>query len=234
MWGSWDTVGARVPAEWTGQSAADKKRKEGVADVAVPDWHDAEMVALEASLVAELNRLRQDPVGYIERLKDFRALYKGQLVVAPGNLSIRTAEGKSAVDDAIAAIRPLQPRQSLARSPALDRAALVHAIDLHQMSQLSHIGRDSSLVPERISRYGDLKGAFAEMISAGYREADLIVMQWLVDDGVVTRANRIHALASLFSAVGVGCAPHERYLVVCVATLAGSIEAYAIRKEPSE
>ena len=226
VWALPGMPGARPPPEW-GRDEDDKKPERFAPPrKPQPQWHDAEMFALEKDLVAEINRLRQDPRCYDDSLAMFRAMYAGKRLAIPGHLTIRTQEGPNAVSKALAALRTAKPARKLTRSMALDRAALDHATSLREGTKLSHLGRDGSLAYERMSLYGDIKGAFAEVISAGYRSPDLALMSVVVDDGVATRANRINLLTPILKSVGVACAPHQKYIVVCVIKLAGSIDAY--------
>ena len=75
--------------------------------------------------------------------------------------------------------------------------------------------------------HGELKGAYAESISAGYSNGALVVMQLLVDDGQSDRAHRTHLLAPMFTTVGVACARHASYDVVCVLDYAQEHKQYA-------
>lgn len=181
---------------------------------------DPALLQLEADLVIEINRLRQQPAGYIASLEDLQHMYNERVLTIPGQLGLLTSEGRSAVDEAMAAIRDASPQSPVTLSEALTQAARVHAADLARGTTLTSVGSDGSLPHERMKRYGLIAGMYAENIAAAYTRADLLVMQLIVDDGMATRANRDHLLAPMFRSVGVGCADHPGYRVVCVIDLA--------------
>lgn len=222
--GLWDTPGVRVPGHWDYTPVlTDDVGNTVPFDPAMLPWHDATMVELENRMIAEINQLRSDPSAYRQKLSMFASFYQDRRVVIPGQLTIQTAEGAAAAREAIEFMRHIEPLPPIKRSPLLDRAALVHAADLHDQSRLTHLGSDGSQVIDRIVHHGVLDGAFAELISAGYNTDDLMVLQLVTDDGVVSRANRIHLLSPMFQRIGVACAPHDGFVVVCVIELAHSI-----------
>jgi uncharacterized protein YkwD len=172
--------------------------------------------ALEAALVVELNRLRSDPAGYAASLSEFRTLYRDQAVVVPGHMTMSTQEGVAAVDDAIAAAGATAPMARLARSDGLTRAARAYAYQLGHRSELERGDEDSITLHRRMDAYGRVNGMFAENIGAVYRDARLMLLTLFVDDGVETRVHRFNMIGPMFRHVGVGCASHPTYDVVCV------------------
>ena len=222
--GLWDTPGVRVPGNWDYTPVITDEQGQTVPfDPAKLPWHDAEILDLEKRLVAEINRLRRNPPSYRRQLSVFASFYQDRQVVIPGQLTIQTAEGAAAAHEAIDFVRDVEPLPPIQRSPLLDRAALVHAADLHDQPRFSHLGSDGSQVIDRIVHHGVLHGAFAELISAGYNAADLMILQLVTDDGVASRANRVHLLSPMFRQIGVACAPHDGFRVVCVIEMANAI-----------
>jgi hypothetical protein len=185
--------------------------------------HEIEaMEALEAALVEELNRMRSDPAAYVDVLSEFRTMYRGQVVTVPGHLSVRTHEGVAAVDDAISVAGATPPMVTLTRSPGLTRSARAYAYQLGHETSLGRGNDDSITLHGRLDAYGRVSGMFAENVGAVYRDARLMLLELFVDDGVETRVHRYNMIGSMFRVVGVGCAPHPSYEVVCVMDFAES------------
>ena len=235
FWKTWGTPGVKTPSWWLSEpEEADSEISAESADGGEDGELDAKsdaMRVLEDQLFEEINRLRNNPASYTDALVVFRNLYQDRLVAVPGQLALLTKEGKSAVDEAIGAIRQAAPQRSLRRSLGLSRAARAHARDLSRTTKLTHLGGDGSSAHHRMMRHGTLKGTFAENIGAGYSEADLLLMELLVDDSVPSRVHRIHLLAPMFTVVGIGCSVHPAYRVVCVMDFAESFEERKIKKK---
>ena len=185
--------------------------------------HEIEALeALEEALVEELNRMRSDPAAYMDVLSEFRTLYRDQVVTVPGHLSVRTHEGVAAVDEAIAVAGATPPMVTLTRSPGLTRSARAYAFQLGHETGLGRGNDDSITLHGRMDAYGRVSGMFAENVGAVYRDARLMLLELFVDDGVETRVHRYNMIGSMFRVVGVGCAPHPSYEVVCVMDFAES------------
>lgn len=67
----------------------------------------------------------------------------------------------------------------LARSEALDRAAIAHARDMASRSQMEHAGFDGSTPGERATRAGYRWGRIGENVAAGQATPELAVASWL-------------------------------------------------------
>jgi uncharacterized protein YkwD len=75
------------------------------------------------------------------------------------------------------------PSPPLTRSPALDDAARMHALDMAQNSFLAHTGSDGSNPGDRVSRTGYEWRVVAENVAAGQTSADDIAATWLDSAG---------------------------------------------------
>jgi uncharacterized protein YkwD len=180
------------------------------------------MEALEAALIEELGLMRSNPAAYMDVLSEFRTMYRGQVVTVPGYMAVRTHEGVAAVDDAIAMAGATPPMPKLTRSPGLSRSARAYAFQLGHETSLGRGNDDSITLHGRLDAYGRVDGMFAENVGAVYRDARLMLLELFVDDGVDTRVHRYNMIGSMFRVVGVGCAPHPKYDVVCVMDFAES------------
>lgn len=195
--------------------------------------HEREaMEALEQALLEELNRLRSDPTEYVAVLSEFRGFYRDGVVTVPGHMAVRTRESVAAVDDAIAVAQATPPMATLVRSPGLTRSARAYAFRLGHESQRGRGHDDSITLHRRMDAYGRVNGMFAENVGAVYRDARLMLLELFVDDGVEMRVHRWNMIGPMFRVVGLGCAPHGIYDVVCVMDFAeGFIEDPAPVKE---
>lgn len=167
-----------------------------------------------AELVAEINAVRTDPVGYTRHLREYRARYQGLLRYTPGEVTIRTQEGVRAVDEAIAALMAQAPVTPLRRDSALDLAAADHVFDQGPGGLVSHQGTDGSSPTDRGRRRGVSTGV-GENIAFGQGSARDVVIQLLVDDGVPGRGHRINIFRS-YSTIGAACGPHTAFRQICV------------------
>ncbi len=64
---------------------------------------------LEAGVLREMNLARTQPRRYAEFLEERRQYYRGRRFERPGEIAIITNEGVSAVDEAIAFLRRVEP-----------------------------------------------------------------------------------------------------------------------------
>lgn len=176
--------------------------------------------ALETAIVAETNRLRQDPQRYSQRLSLSRSYYQGLIYGVPGEMPVRTLEGVSAVNEAIVYLNSQYPMDSLRRSWGMDLAARDQVVDQGQTGAIGHEGSDGSKPSDRLNRYGTWRDMAAENISYGAETGAEVIRQLLVDDGVASRSHRLMLLNPIFKKMGVACGPHPRYQVLCVMTYA--------------
>ncbi|MEO0406598.1 MAG: CAP domain-containing protein [Cyanobacteria bacterium P01_A01_bin.135] len=179
---------------------------------------------LAASVVAETNLVRANPAGYAAKLEALRPHYQGTLVQIPGQPSVRTTEGISALDEAIADLKSRRPMSTLESSPGLSWAAADHARDLGSRGGFGHFGKDGSLPLDRVGRYGTIPpgSLIGENISFGPpASAKWHVIQLLVDDNFPSRAHRETLLNPEYRLTGSSCAPHHtQFRIVCAATYA--------------
>ena len=173
----------------------------------------------EAEVLAEINRLRADPVAYADVLREYRTRIRGKVVFdAEDNLVEISNEGVRAVDEAIAALEGAAPLPRLLAGDVLAIAAADHASYQAATGEIGHqsAGRGPG---ERVMARGG--GRFvSEVISYGQRTAEDVVRQLLVDDGVPSRGHRHLLLTGHYRFAGVGCGGHARWQAMCVVKLA--------------
>ncbi|MCU0565514.1 MAG: CAP domain-containing protein [Oculatellaceae cyanobacterium Prado106] len=185
---------------------------------------------LEREMIAETNRLRQNPQAYADELESLKQYYEGQYVTLPGMARIETIEGVSAVEEAIAALRRTDRLPPLTPSRGMSLAAADHVKDLGDRGATGHYGSDGSTPIARNSRYGKIPGnsLVGENISfSPLTLAHWHVLQWLIDDGVPNRGHREALLRSEYRKTGIACGSHPVYENMCVMEYASDfVEGY--------
>jgi len=175
------------------------------------------------ALLAELNAVRADPVGYALSLRQLRRHYDGKLFDPPRGQAVMTDEGVAALDDAIQFLERQAPLEPVSLAEPLNRSALVHALDQERTGRLGHNGSDGSTFSQRISREGSWQGMAAENIAYGLNDAPGVVRQLIIDDGVPERGHRTNIFAPLLKNMGAACAGHAHYDQVCVMDYATAV-----------
>jgi uncharacterized protein YkwD len=186
--------------------------------------------ALARDVLAEINRVREDPRAYAEHLVALRAYYDGKLWRLPDRDPVRTKEGVDALDDAVRTLKRSKQAKPLAFDAAMSRAAADHAADIGPRGSIAHDGSNGSQPFTRLARYGIVIGSGAENIGVAFTDPRLFVIHQLIDDGVPDRGHRDNILARPFGRLGIACGPHQRYRLVCVMDFAEAFEAAASSK----
>jgi len=180
---------------------------------------------VERQIIAEMNRIRQNPRAYAIELRKLRTAYRGAVLKLPGAPPIKTREGVKAVNEAIAVLYQTKPRNQLRPSLGLSLGARDHARDLGKSGRVGHYGQDGSNPFSRINRYGTWGRFAGENISySPIHSARWHVMQLIIDDGVSNRGHREAILRGDYQFTGVACAPHKAYRHVCVITYAATYQ----------
>lgn len=180
---------------------------------------------LEKEVVRELNRVRSDPQGYAKYVKDMLKYFRGNLLEYPGEIAIRTNEGREAVQECYDFLISASPIDTLRPSRGMSLAAKDHVEDQGETSATGHTGSDGSSPFDRIERYGQWQTTAGENIDYGNNIARRIVLSLLIDDGVPSRGHRKNIFNPAFKVVGVACGPHQTYRYMCVMTLAGGFKS---------
>lgn len=172
--------------------------------------------------MAEINLARTSPRSYAGFLRDFRKLFQGKLYTLPGSSTrTQTREGVAAVDEAIRYLARQKPQPPLSWSNGLAAAAAELAKEQGRYGGTGHVGRQSHGVQERIERHGTWEREIAENIGYGPKEARIMVMQLIIDDGVRDRGHRRNTFGKTFSTAGVACGSHPGFGSMCVIDFAG-------------
>ena len=190
------------------------------------DWADsifecvrscAYLSDLEKDVIVELNKCRTNParyadevlVPYLERMGD-----DGIYVDSQG-LNIMTQEGRSAVQEAIDALKSQKPLPMLLPNQDLSLAAADHCADQGPKGLTGHDSSDGSSVADRIRRRNSGLSYIGENISYGENKGFDIIRQLIVDDGVPSRGHRENTFRDYYY-VGVAFGTHKKYRYMCV------------------
>src|SRR4030042_3379082 len=139
----------------------------------------------DKKVIIEINMLRTDPPEYARRfLKPIRNYYKNMLLQYPGDIPIRTKEGRNALDECIRELLISKPQPPLSPKKGLALAAKDLARDQSKSGDRGHAGSDGSTLDKRLSRYGKWRITTGENIAYGNGEPRKIVASLLIDDGV--------------------------------------------------
>jgi uncharacterized protein YkwD len=170
---------------------------------------------LNQAVIAEVNRLRVNPakyaddvlVPYLHSMSDDGCFtFKGKSYV--------TVEGKSAVTEAIKVLKHHKSVSSLSYSSELFEVANDHCAYQGKTQQVGHTRTDGTSFADHVKRLG--LNCSGENISYGFDDAQMILIELLVDDGVSDRGHRKNLLNSKYDIIGVACGPHKKYQYMCV------------------
>jgi len=184
--------------------------------VPIGEDRSAYLSDLEREVVEELNLARTHPDEYADYLVEYSKLFVGKELREPGEITIMTEEGRSAVTEAIRFLKKQKSVPSLTASKGMSRAAADMVRMQETTNQIGHVGRDGSKFSDRISRYGSWGGSCGENIDYGNNTARKIVMSLIIDDGVSNRGHRKSIFNQEFRRVGVACGRHKVFRNMCV------------------
>lgn len=180
--------------------------------------------SLEAGVLDRINHARQFPRDYARHLREYRSYIHDGILFLPGDENgVHTREGRASVDDAIAFLEAQAPLPALTEGQVLALAARDHADEQGSIGFEGHVSRDGASPGERVKRRGgDIY--VGESISYGFDDADAVVRQLIIDDGVPDRGHRRLLFTGSFRYAGVGCAEHRRLRHLCVVDLSGTAD----------
>lgn len=190
--------------------------------IALPAQAAAFLSPTEQAVVDELNLLRANPPEYAQKyLMPLRSYYHGNVVEEPGEPRRGSAEGISALNEAIDALLATPSMGAVQASRGMSRAARDHVQEQGAAGGKSHISADGSDSAARMNKYGLWVGSAGEVIAFATDAPRQIIIQLVVDDGVPSRGHRNNLLSPEFKYAGVSIGYHKLLGSMCVIDLAG-------------
>jgi uncharacterized protein YkwD len=181
------------------------------------------LTGLEKDVILEMNKVRTNPKKYAELYIQPRLrYYSGKNYSVPGQITIVTQEGTSAVNSCITALNRTSRVGILTPEKGLALAAKDHVTDQSKTGQTGHNGSDRSTSETRMKRYGVFGGSWTlgENIAYGDTTGREIVCSLLIDDGVPNRGHRTNIMNKAFTQTGAGYGAHTQFRTSCTITYA--------------
>ncbi len=176
---------------------------------------------LEQDVFDEINEARTAPGSYLSYLKDLRRLYAGRQIRLAGNYVINTKEGVRAVDEAYQYLWGTNSMPSLKWSNGMSLSAMDHVAEQGPTGLTGHPSGDGRRPWDRINQYGAGQGMIAENIAYGRLTARMMVLGFIVDDGIPDRGHRINIFNPELRYAGLACGDHKQFGIMCVIDFAG-------------
>lgn len=170
---------------------------------------------LEDEVFKAQNEIRKNPQSFIPKLKDTLKYFRDKILHKPGEDPIQTYEGAQAVEEAIEFLKQQRPVPELKLCKEITSACRDHCKDIGPRGQTTHEGIDGKNISDRIEKYCEWDGACAENLDFGFRRADNIILNLVIDDGVKERYQRANLFHPELKYCGVGAGLHKDY-GICV------------------
>ena len=171
---------------------------------------------LEEQIYQTHNQIRKNPQSFIPKLKESLNHFREKIYHKPGEDPIQTYEGPEAIEDAINFLKSQRPVKELILDENISRACKDHAYDIGVKGLTTHEGSDGKNISDRIEKYCEWEGAAAENLDFGFKKAENIILNMLIDDGVKERNQRFNLFHPDFKYIGVGANSHRDYGVCAV------------------
>jgi uncharacterized protein YkwD len=173
------------------------------------------LTGIEKDVILEMNMVRSNPKKYAELyIQPMLRYYNGREYSVPGQITILTQEGASAVQGCITALSRARNVGILMPEKGLSLATKDHVIDQGKTGQTGHNGSDRSTPVSRAARYG--QGRYiGENISYGNNIGREIVCQLLIDDGVPSRGHRTNIMKNDYTQTGTSIGTHPQFRYMC-------------------
>ena len=157
------------------------------------------------------NKIREDPKSFIIKLKKWAKKFRGKTLFLLNENPLETFEGVNGVEEAIRFLTVQKSVPKLALSEELSKAAKDHANDIGENNLFGHDGSNGNMLSDRIERYTEWDDACSESIDLGFKTADNIILNLLIDDGSEGRNQRINLFSTKYKYIGIGCSFHKTY-----------------------
>lgn len=173
--------------------------------------------SIDKDVIIELNKCRTNPSRYAdENLVPFlKKISAERCYVNSEGLNFIMEEGRSAVQEAISALKSQPSCPMLHPKQYLCLAAIDHVNDQGPNSYVGHGGSDGSSPTSRARRHNPQCHGVGENIDYGNSTGSEIIVSLIVDDGVPNRGHRKNIFRD-YEFVGTAFGFHKTYRYMCV------------------
>ena len=172
-------------------------------------------------LVDEINRVRENPKSYIERLEKYKGYFDGDKLKLPNlDYAFKTQEGVAPYDECIKYLRTAETAPRLVPSKGLTGIAdELMKVLLKDYNKIGSVDMNSLK-----NKYGTISGYFNRIIQCGGTTPEQVVIHLLVCDGDKNRRQREAILNKTSKRIGVATGEHESFSRATVIILVTSFE----------
>ena len=141
------------------------------------------MTELAREVRDEINKIRRNPRCYVPKLEALLDKFDNdddsKLFNEDDDMKRQTKDGRTAIHKAIQFLNDAEPRDALDHNDLLDRAARAHVDDIGPKGDLQN-----GDVKKRLLQHGRLWANYGQCIAFRFSDAEEIVCQLLVSDGL--------------------------------------------------
>ena len=172
-------------------------------------------------LVDEINRVRENPKSFIDRLEKYKGYFNGDVLKLPNlDYGLKTREGVAPYDECIKYLRTADTAPLLIPSKGLTGMA----DEMMKVLLKDHTKIGSIDMNALKSKYGTTSGPFSRIIQYGGVTPEQVVIHLLVCDGDKSRRQRETLLNKTSKRIGVASAEHESFSRANIIILVTSFE----------
>ena len=171
---------------------------------------------IEKELFQLHNELRTKPQNFLPRLRDLLSHFKDKVFTVPEEEPIQTFEGIKAVEEAIEFIKKQKPVPELTLNDDITKACKDHIEDIGPKGMTTHEGSERSNISDRLEKYCEWDGSIAENMDFGFKKAENIILNMIIDDGVKERFQRMNLFNPDFKKIGIAVGEHKIYGICAV------------------
>lgn len=165
-------------------------------------------------VLEEINYVRANPRTYAKRIRSYINSFDGMVLRLPGMNGLITTEGPSAYEEAALFLENTLKKPMLQLNEGLYNASIgmVNELKLYQdINEMYSLDRNAV-----IAQYGTFEGEFGQSTDFGSMKPELVVMNFLVDDGDKARRNRELMFKETFKSFGSATIKHPKYRMCTV------------------
>lgn len=162
----------------------------------------------------EINYVRANPRTYAKRIRSYINSFDGMILRLPGMNGLITTEGPNAYVEAAEFLETTLKKPTLLFNEGLLNASIgmVNELKLYKdINEMHSLNRNAV-----IAKYGTFEGEFGQSTDFGSMKPELVVMNFLVDDGDKDRRNRQLMFKETFKSFGCATVKHPKYRMCTV------------------